>query len=82
MELNSELQEVVAATLSMPLPDVTAELAAGDVEKWDSLGHFNLILAIEEKFKVKFETENIAELLTVGKIQEQLQTLGAFDGMV
>lgn len=82
MKLNSELQKVVSVTLGLLLSDVTVELAAGDVEKWDSLGHLNLILAIEGRFKVKFETEKIAEILTVGRIQEQLQALGAFDGRV
>ena len=27
-----------------------------DNEKWDSIGNFNLLLSIEKKFKIKFNT--------------------------
>jgi acyl carrier protein len=78
LEINNELKQVIAETLGLPISEVTSELAAGTVDKWDSLGHLNLILNIEGNFKVKFKTEQISELVIVGKIHEELKSMGLF----
>ncbi len=50
---------------------VTPELSAKDVEEWDSLFHISLILAIEEKFGIRFRvgevegTKNLGELANI-----------------
>jgi acyl carrier protein len=41
------------------------EMAAEDVETWDSLSHINLITGIEEEFGVKFTTAEVASLKCV-----------------
>jgi acyl carrier protein len=33
-----------------------------DNQKWDSIGNFNLLLAIEKKFKIKFNTQEFNKL--------------------
>ena len=44
-----------------------------NTEKWDSFTHINLILEIEEKFKLKkIEPENIAKLTSFKKCFEYL----------
>ena len=80
MELIHEVKRVISENLNLPLSEVTNELAAGDLDAWDSLGHLRLILNIEENFKVKFKTEQIAEATTVRKIYEQLKEFGLSDG--
>ncbi|WP_395665974.1 acyl carrier protein [Methylocella sp.] len=44
------------------------ETSAEDVEGWDSLAHINLIVAIEQKFKIKFKTAEIESLHNVGHL--------------
>ena len=78
MEINNELKQVVAKTFGLPVAEVTPDLAAGSINKWDSLGHLNLVLAIESSFNVKFKTEQIAELITIRKIHEELKINGLF----
>ena len=78
MEINNELKQVVAKTFGLPVSEVTPDLAAGSINKWDSLGHLNLVLAIESSFNVKFKTEQIAELITIRKIHEELKINGLF----
>ncbi len=80
MKINNELKKHIAISLGLSIKEITAKLAAGDVDTWDSLGHFKLILCIEENFKVKFRTEQIPELVTVGKIQDELDARGVFNG--
>ena len=38
------------------------------MESWDSVGHLNLILALEQQFGVTFDEEQIADLVTVDAI--------------
>jgi acyl carrier protein len=45
-------------------------MTAADVEKWDSLNHIDLIVAIERKFKIRFTTREVAALKTVGDLAE------------
>ena len=37
-------------------------------KEWDSLGHINLLLEIEKKFKTKFTMKEISELTSFKKI--------------
>lgn len=43
-----------------------------DVQGWDSIGHVNLIAALEEHFQVKFTTSEIVEMNSVGAIRDIL----------
>lgn len=79
MTVNSKLKQVISEVLNIPINDVKEDLAAGDVENWDSLGHLTVILGIEEAFNVKFQSEKIYELITVKKIQEELKIIGVID---
>jgi acyl carrier protein len=44
------------------------EMTANDVEGWDSLSHILLILAIENKFKIKFSQKELLTLKNVGSL--------------
>ena len=58
-----------SATIS---EDVT-ELSIGSFKEWDSLGNFNLLLAIENEFNVRFSIEEIGEIKSVSQIMEFLE---------
>lgn len=51
-------------------------LGVGCCEAWDSLAHFNLLMAIEDEFDVRFSTEQITELKTVEQITQALKAKG------
>jgi acyl carrier protein len=44
------------------------DMTAADVEKWDSLSHIDMIVAVEHKFKIKFVTREVALLKNVGEL--------------
>lgn len=46
--------------------EISRNLSAKDVEDWDSLNHINLIMAIEEEFKIKFTLDDLQNQKTVG----------------
>ena len=67
------IREVLIDTFSnSKIPEDIDNLAMGDFEEWDSIGNFNLILAIEEKYGVQFEIEQIENLNSVKKISEAI----------
>jgi acyl carrier protein len=47
---------------------LTPSLSAADVPEWDSFNHINLIVAIESRFKIKFQTAELEQLHTVGHL--------------
>jgi len=52
---------------------LTPQLAAKDVDGWDSLTHVRLILTIERAFKIKFSTTEIGKLENVGDLAALIQ---------
>ncbi len=47
-----------------------------DTEDWDSVGHLNLISALEDVFEIMFETEDILALDSYGRGIEILGKYG------
>lgn len=40
-----------------------SDITPDSIEYWDSVGHLNLIVALEEEFDIVFEPEEIEEML-------------------
>ena len=59
---------------------LTPELTAADVPEWDSFNHINLIVAVEQRFKIKFQTAELEALHTVGHLADLIQTKLAAQG--
>jgi acyl carrier protein len=59
---------------------LTPELTAADVPEWDSFNHINLIVATEQRFKVKFQTAELEQLHTVGHLVDLIQKKLAVQG--
>lgn len=71
--MNEMLRNVVAQVLQRPPDEITPNLAQKDVVAWDSQGHLELIMAIEDEFGVEFELEEATRLRTVGDIEAALR---------
>ena len=59
---------------------LTPDLTASDVPEWDSFNHINLIVAVESRFKIKFQTDELEALHTVGHLADLIQTKLAAQG--
>jgi acyl carrier protein len=49
---------------------VHREMAARDIEGWDSLAHLRLVLAIERRFAVRLPSTKVAGLKNVGDMMD------------
>jgi len=69
----SDFHEILnAAFPSADIPEVFSDLKSGDIPEWDSLGNFNLLLAVEEYYEVRFTMDQMAELKSVEQIYNAL----------
>lgn len=50
------------------LPECIQDLKMGDLEDWDSLGNFNLILECESRFNVRFPMDALSDCNSIRKI--------------
>ena len=61
------IQQRVKATMSKVFGVEVSEIndlsSQDTIEKWDSLGHFNLVVALEEEFQIQLNDSQIVELL-------------------
>lgn len=67
-EVFEKLNEVFRDVFDDEEIEVKDATTANDIEDWDSLEHINLIVAIENKFNVKFKMNEVTGLKNVGEM--------------
>jgi|TARA_B110000438_G_C15820656_1_gene654313 acyl carrier protein len=73
MSNEKKLQDIFIECLEIPKDSFTTELKYNDIPEWDSIGHMSLISAIEEKFSISMETDDIIDFSSYKKGQEILE---------
>jgi acyl carrier protein len=71
--VTGQVQALLAEVFEVPLEQVTPELEFGDLPQWDSLGHMDLMMRLEDRFGLEITTEAIAELVSVPAICDYVQ---------
>ena len=69
-DVMNALQEIIRDVLDDETFDVTPETSAKDHEEWDSFNNVNIIVAIEMKFGIKFQTAEIESAASVGDLAD------------
>jgi acyl carrier protein len=67
--VTTELKNVILKQLNLDEFEINDETVAPEVPGWDSLSHVNIIVAVEEHFKVKFKSMEVLKLKNVGDLQ-------------
>jgi acyl carrier protein len=75
--LTDKIKEVMSQVLEFPVDRIQAETSPEHVERWDSLKHIQLILALEEEFSIMFPDDAVPNLLTYGAIEAAISELNA-----
>ena len=74
--MKEKLKKVMSQVFNLPIEEITEDTSPDNIEKWDSLNHMNLILAIEQAFDVSFEPDEIIDMLNYKLIVHTLKTKG------
>jgi len=72
--ISDELKKVILTQLNLDDYDLQDDTIAPSVPGWDSLSHVNIIVAVEEHFKVRFKSMEILKLKNVGDLQKLVDT--------
>ncbi len=68
--MREDLKAVLTNVLEVDA--ISEEDSAQTIRTWDSVRHLNLILALEEKFGLSFEADEIPALVSVRAIAQAL----------
>lgn len=74
--LSAQVQALLAEAIQAPPELVTPDLAFGDLPQWDSLGHMEVMLRLEEQYGVAIDADLIAQLVSVPEICKYLEANG------
>lgn len=74
--LLDRVRQTVSDVFNVPLEEVHADSSPQTIEAWDSMGHLNLVLALEQAFSVSFDPEEIAALVTVRSAADAVAAKG------
>lgn len=67
-EIYEALDEVFEEVFDDDSIHVKPETTANDIEDWDSLEHINLVVAIENRFGIKFKMNEVTSMKNVGEM--------------
>lgn len=76
-ESTDRLQRTIAKVLDIVPEDLTDEITPDRVTSWDSIGHLNLVMALEEEFGVTLTPDDAIAMRSVSLIRDVLRRAGA-----
>jgi len=83
-EIVQDVCRLVADVLHLDVASLSASSSRDSISKWDSMGHVNLVLALEQHFDLQFLPEEMLEMLSVELIallvEEKLAAAGRVAG--
>jgi acyl carrier protein len=79
MSLVDRVASIFEKAFKVEQEEFSPELVPEEVLLWDSLGHMNLVMELEEQFGLQFEVDEITEMSSAGKIIEILKSKGVPD---
>jgi len=72
-DILNQVLKIASEVFSVPESKIDKNTQQGDFENWDSLGHLNFILALEEKLNVKFLSTDIIHMKSIEDIVNKIQ---------
>ena len=62
------IKQVMSNVFNLDINSINSMSSPDNIENWDSLKHMNLVIALEEEFKVEFDDEEIADSMNCALI--------------
>lgn len=59
--------KIFRSSLNLDENKFSVEIQYNEVDEWDSIGHMTLISALEEEYKITFETDDIIDFSSFKK---------------
>tara|TARA_B100001939_G_C16906559_1_gene602622 strand:- start:73 stop:300 length:228 start_codon:yes stop_codon:yes gene_type:complete len=65
-----ELIKIISEVIEVDAGELSLETEMGDFEKWDSIGHMSIILAIESQTNIRFNEFEFEEMTSIESMLE------------
>jgi acyl carrier protein len=66
------LKQIIARVLQVSPDSVNDETSSQTLPQWDSMGHMNVIMALETEFRVRFTVHEILEMRDIPAVKRVL----------
>lgn len=66
------VQDICREVFENPSLVLTKDTTAEDVPNWDSFNHLNIVVAVEQRFGIRFRTSEVEGLRNVGELVEMV----------
>jgi len=73
MQLQQNLQQVMAKAFGITPNDITDELEYQSIPEWDSVSHLVLVTELETAYGITIEMEDVLLMGSVAKVKELLK---------
>lgn len=77
MEMQDRIRRILSDVVGAPLETLAATAPINQLDGWESLNLVNLMIALEDEFKVSFSPEQAGELSSIEAIARIVTGLGA-----
>lgn len=74
--IRQRLRKVISEVLECREAELPENPAQESLDKWDSLEHLRLIMAIESEFNIRFQTEKIPVLTSLELLLAEIENAG------
>ena len=76
LTLQTRVKFVLADVFQLPMDELPDDLIFGDIPQWDSMGHMDVMLSLEQNFGIAVTAETIGGLISLQAITEYLEANG------
>lgn len=70
-----EVQGLMAELFEVEISAISPETQFGDLPKWDSMGHMDLMIALETKFGIEINADSIRDLVSMAAILSSIESV-------
>ena len=73
-EIQLKIKQIMAVIFDTTEENISDDAEPIKIDKWDSLNHLQLIVALEQEFNIKFSDDELTELLNLALITTIIQS--------
>ena len=71
--MEADIKSLVSSVFNVDVKSINDKSSPDNIESWDSLGHMNLVAALEEEFGIQLDDDDIDDLRNVALIVNIVQ---------
>ena len=71
-QILADVQKLISRALQVDLSEVHPDLAFGDIPQWDSMGHMEVMILLDQGFSVEINADTISQLISIPEITDYI----------